>query len=151
MFLVKDCSQQREERIQEFSQEDPSLSALLAVIHFEWTVRRAMIALGTLPNVEVRKKLAYCHGCDKYKNVWKEEVFPNVEQRLPEVVSDWQGLQKSFRLRHRLVHGISSCGSAYAVERTAWALDACRDVRELCTNYGVNLDSRLPVRKRPKK
>jgi hypothetical protein len=151
MFLVKDSSQQREQRIQAFSQEDPSLSALLAVIHFEWTVRRAIIALGTSPNVDVREKLTYCHGCDKYKDVWKEEVFPRVDKRLPEVVRNWDGLLRAFRLRHRLVHGVNSCSTAFATDRVLWAIDACHDIREVSLNHGVDLDKRLPVRRRPRK
>jgi len=81
----------REERIKQFLAEDASLSALLAVIHFEWTVRRAIIALGTSPNVVVRTKLKECHGLGKYKDVWKNEVFLNEQRqvkRLSEVVTN---------------------------------------------------------------
>ena len=60
MFLVQDSSSSREERIKHFLAEDASLSALLAVIHFEWTILRAIITLGTSPNVVVRAKLAKC-------------------------------------------------------------------------------------------
>ena len=126
MFLVQDSSLEREERIQKLASEDPSLSALLSVIHFEWTVRRSIIALGTSPNVDIREKLKKCHGCEAYKDIWKEEVFPNVHQRLPEVIRNWDGLLKAFRLRHRLVHGVSSCGTTYAIERVVWAIGACQ-------------------------
>jgi hypothetical protein len=94
MFLVKGSSQQREQRIQAFSQEDPSLSALLAVIHFEWTVRRAILALGTSPNVDVREKLTYCHGChrlfrSKYANVCHEHFgWLEVPSQLENVLND---------------------------------------------------------------
>ena len=148
MFLVQDSSPAREQRIQKLLAEDPSLSALLSVVHFEWTVRRSIIALGTSPNVHIRSKLDGCHGCKAYKNLWKEEVFPNVSQRLSDVVKDWDGLLKAFRLRHRLVHGVSSCGLAYATERVNWAIDACQNIRELCIAYEVDLDARLPVRRR---
>jgi hypothetical protein len=53
---------------------DALLSELLAVIHFEWTVRRVIIVIGTSPNVVVRAKLAKCHGLDKYKNVMKHAI-----------------------------------------------------------------------------
>lgn len=147
MFLVQDSSLSREERIKQFLAEAPSLSALLAVIHFEWTVRRAIIALGTSPNVVVRTKLKSCHGLDKYKDVWKDEVFTKVQLRLPEVVKNWDGLAKAFRLRHRLVHGATSCGTQYAKERVHWAIDATNDVRTVCIVKGINLDERLPIRR----
>ncbi len=153
MFLVKDSSLSREERIKQFLAEDASLSALLAVIHFEWTIRRAIIALGTSPNVVVRVKLAKCHGLDKYKDVWRDEVFLNnlneqrKVKRLPEVVKNWEGLGRAFRLRHRLVHGVTSCGIDYATERVHWAIDATNDVRMVCTENNINLDARLPVRR----
>ena len=148
MFLVQDSSSSREERIKHFLAEDASLSALLAVIHFEWTVRHAIIALGTSPNVVVRAKLAKCYGLDKYKDVWKDEVFLNKQrkvERLPEVIKNWEGLGRAFRLRHRLVHGVTSCGTDYATERVRWALNATYDIRAVCTGNDINLDARLPV------
>lgn len=150
MFLVQDSSLSRENRIKQFLTEDPALSALLSVIHFEWTARRAIIALGTSPNVVVRAKLKNCHGLDKYKDIWKDEVFPNFQLRLPEVVKNWDGLGRAFRLRHRLVHGATSCGTEYARERVYWAIGATNDVRAVCIDNGTNLDSRLPVRRAAK-
>lgn len=148
MFLVKDSSSSREEEIRQILIEDPSLAALLSVIHFEWTIRRSIIALGQSPNVEVRDKLNRCHGYDSYKDVWKDEVFPETQLRLPKAVKDWHGLVQAFRLRHRLVHGISSCGFDYAEKRMCWAINAAVDVRAICVAHGINLDSRLPIRRR---
>ena len=150
MFLVKDSSPSREERIKQFLPGDPPLAALLAVIHFEWTIRRAIIALGTSPNVEMREKLIRCHGCNAYKDLWKDEVFPKIKLRLPQVIKNWDGLVRAFRLRHRLVHGVTSCGIDYARERVYWAIDGANDVRAVCLAYSIDLDSRLPVRKRLK-
>lgn len=147
MFLVSDSSQAREDKIKQFLADDPSLSALLSVIHFEWTIRRAIIALGTSPNVIVRSKPRNCHGIDKYKDLWKDEVFPNIQQRLPEIINNWDGLSRAFRLRHRLVHGTTTCGQEYACERVYWAINAANDVRMVCLANGINLDSRLPVRR----
>lgn len=149
MFLVQDSSVSREERIKQFLDEDPSLSALLSVIHFEWTVRRAIIALGKSPNVVIRVKLRGCQGLDGYKDLWRDEVFLNDQRnitRLSEVVKNWQGLGRAFRLRHRLVHGATSCGTEYAKERVNWAI-ATNNVRHICKVEGINLDLRLPVRR----
>lgn len=150
MFLVSDSSSSREERIKQILVEDPPLAALLSVIHFEWTIRRAIIALGISPNVEIRKCMKLAHGCDKYKQLWKDEVFPTINQRLPEIVVNWDGLRRAFDLRHRLVHGITSCGREYAEERVYWAVAAATNIREVCIAHGINLDARLPIRKRRK-
>jgi len=150
MFLVKDRSPLREQRILKMMEEDASLSLLLAIIHFEWTVRRAIIALGTSPNLEIRKKLRDCHGAEKYKTVWKEEVFPRRDKRLPEVVTDWEGLLKAWNLRHLLIHGVSSCGKDYAQNKMISALHASKNIRDFASSHEVNLDERLPVRMRKK-
>lgn len=148
MFLVKDTSESREARIQTILIEDPPLAALLSVIHFEWTVRRAIIALGASPNVEVRKRLERCHGDDKYKDLWRDEVFPKRHKRLTEVVTNWEGLRSSFRLRHKLVHGVQTCSEDHAAERALWAIAAAVEVRSFALNHGIDLDARLPVRRR---
>ena len=151
MFLVSDASESREIRIQNLLVEEPALAALLAVIHFEWTIRRSIIALGTSPNVDIRKELEKCHGDRKYKDLWKREVFPRVDKRLPKIIKNWDGLQKSFKLRHKIVHGVRFYGkSEYTQERVQWALNAAIDVRNFCITHNVNLDSRLPIRRKSK-
>ncbi|MCY7278251.1 MAG: hypothetical protein LH702_32070, partial [Phormidesmis sp. CAN_BIN44] len=97
-----------------------------------------------------RAKLRGCQGLDGYKDLWRDEVFLNQQRdvtRLSEVVKNWQGLGRAFRLRHRLVHGATSCGTEYAKERVDWAIDATNNVRDVCKNKGINLDLRLPVRR----
>jgi hypothetical protein len=165
MFLVNDSSLSREARIKQFLAEDPSLSVLLSVIHFEWTIRRSIIALGTSPNVTVRTQLKKCHGLGKYKELWKEEVSPNIEKSsniptvkgkkqtgLPDVIGNetWENLGRAFRLRHRLVHGEASCGTEYAKIRVDWAIQATNQLRGFCANEECDIDKRLPVRRYPK-
>jgi hypothetical protein len=150
MFLVRDSNATREIRIKQFLSEDASLSVLLAVINFEWTVRRAIIALGTSPNVTVRARLKQAHGLGKYKDAWKVEVYPRFNVRLPDIVQNWNDLNSSFNLRHKLVHGVTSCGEDYATERALWALTSTNYIRDFCLSNGIDLDKRLPVRKLPK-
>ena len=147
MFLVKDGSESREERIQQFLSEDPALAALLSVIHLEWTVQRAIIALGDSPNMVVRQKLDGCHGHKAYKELWKEEIVHKTNRPTLPVVVNWEGLLKAFKLRHILVHGVQTCGPEYATERAEWAIAAAKNVREFCLHKEVNLDKRLPVRR----
>lgn len=98
----------------------------------------------------IRAKLRNCHGLDRYKDVWKDEVVLNKQpevRHLTEVVKNWQGLGRAFRLRHRLVHGATSCGTEYAKERVNWAIDGTNNVKDVCEKEGINLDLRLPVRR----
>ena len=150
MFFVKDSSSSREQRILVMSKEDASISLLLSAIHFEWTIRRAIIALGSSPNVEVREKLENCHGLSGYKKLWKEEVFPRVGKKLPEIVANWEGLTKTFRLRNKLIHGVYPCGEDYAMEKMQFAIEACKSIRRLSNSHNVDLDVRLPIRRKPR-
>ena len=149
MFLVKDTSIAREARIREFIMNDSSLAALLAVVHIEWTLRRAIIALGASPNVDIRELLRHCHGVEKYKEAWRREVRPRTGQTLPEVVSNWEGLKRAFKVRHVLVHGVRAVSFDYAAQRAEWALAGASDIRAFCALHGVDLDARLPIRRRP--
>jgi hypothetical protein len=148
MFLVRDSSIAREGRIRGFLADDPSLAALLAVIHVEWTLRRAIVALGTSPNVVVREKLTLCHGHTKYRDLWRDEVTPRTAKRLPEVLSNWEGLKHAFKVRHVLVHGVRAVSFDYAAVRAEWALAAAVDIRAFCAAHAVDIDSRLPIRRR---
>ncbi|MFN7715452.1 MAG: hypothetical protein ACK5QS_08245 [Pseudanabaenaceae cyanobacterium] len=148
MFLVQDSSSERQIRIKKISDEDPILSLILAVIHFEWTIRRAIISLSTSPNISIRSKLDGCHGLKAYKDLWKQEVSAKSSKKtLPDVVKNWEKLGKAFQLRNKLVHGVSSAGSVYARERTIWALEAANYVSLFCHEHGIDLDARLRVRR----
>ena len=134
--------------IRSFLADDPSLAALLAVVNVEWTLRRAIVALGTSPNAVVREQLRYCHGHEKYCDVWKAEVTPRTGRRLPEIIADWEGLKRAFKVRHVLVHGVRPISFDYAAQRAEWALAATNDIRGFCVSHHVDLDARLPVLRR---
>lgn len=148
MFLVSDTSVAREARIRSFLAEDPSLAALLAVVNVEWTLRRAIVALGTSPNVVVREQLRQCHGHEKYRDVWRDEVKPRTGLGLPQVLSHWDGLKRAFKVRHVLVHGVRAVSYNFAADRAEWALTAAYDIRGFCAIHHVDLDARLPIRRK---
>lgn len=87
MFLVSDSLAQRQSRICEFKGQDASIGAVLAAIDLEWTIRRAILALGTSPNKVIRDDvLANCHGLGRYKEAWGAEVKPRFNKTLPTVL-----------------------------------------------------------------
>lgn len=150
MFLVKDKFEDREKRIRQFLDSEPPIAVILAAIHFEWTVRRAILALGTSSNKDIRNKLKNCHGLDGYKDLWNYEVClcsKNI-QPLTEVVTNWQKFKEGFEFRHKLVHGVESCSKKFASPKVEAILTAVAGIRDFCNKKGVSLESRLPVRRK---
>jgi hypothetical protein len=149
MFLVSDDSPTREVRIRAALTTEPPLAVILGAVHVEWTVRRAILALGRSPNVVLKVQLTRAHGLDQYKDLWKTEV---VQARhvptLPQIVGRWVELRKAFTLRHRLVHGASSCTADYAAPKVTVLIEAAADIRTFCRTQGVDLHARLPIRRK---
>jgi hypothetical protein len=150
MFWVNDTLHNRQSTIHRFSsREEIVVGYLLAAADFEWTIRRAILALGIRATRSIRTEtLAKCHGDESYKDAWKKEVFPSRGTRLPDVVPDWHGLvTKAFPLRHRLIHGIVGApGFAYTKERRDIYLSASEALVRYASALEVNLYYRLPVR-----
>jgi len=151
MFLVGDDSLAREARIRAFLASEPPAAVILGAVHFEWTVRRAVLALGHSPNAVIHQQMRRCHGLDQYKDLWKAElVAAHRAPSLAQVVTRWAELRKAFTLRHHLVHGVRSCTAEHAAPRVEVLLAAAADVRSFCAGQGVDLHARLPVRRRPR-
>lgn len=154
MFLVSDNVIERKKRIEEFLAIEPTAAVLLAAAHFEWCVRRTIIALGCSPNVTIRKRLERAYGLDALKDIWRDELcvrLPRVKtskaiKNLPNEVKNWSDFRKAFELRHRLIHGVSSCGASYAETRAKRILQAAEDVIAVCTRQGWDINSRIPIR-----
>ena len=150
-FMVGDSQQARHSRIRGFlSAEEPVIAVILAAADFEWTIRRAILALGRSPNADIRSGvLARCSGLGRYRDAWRDEVTPRFGKSLPEVIAAWDSFNKAFELRHRLVHGVAgTTGLSYAKERVDTVLQASTDVAAFGAANAVDLFARLPVRKR---
>lgn len=149
MFYVNDTTDNRETRISEFLTEtDCAIAVLLAAAHFEWSISRAILALGTRPNRELRVILARCFGLDRYRDLWAQEVASQGKiGRLPVVIPNWPTFRESFNLRHTLIHGRMTCSLSYAKPKVASILQASRNVHDVCQENGINLYQRLPVRR----
>lgn len=151
MFLVGDASDAREARIRSFLRSEPPIAVILGAVHVEWTLRRAVLALGRTPNVVLRQQMARCHGLDQYKELWRVEVAAGGRApTLPHVVRRWPELRRAFLLRHRLVHGASACGADYAAPKVEVLLESAANLRAFCAGHGIDLYARLPVRRAPR-
>lgn len=150
-FLIGDTQIDRHAKIRSLvASGEFVIAVLLAAADFEWTVRRAILALGTSPNADIRAVIFKdCSGLAKYKSAWKDEVVPRLGKGLPEVVPDWQHLQDAFELRHRLIHGvIRTTGAEYTKLRVERMLRSSAALANFSNAHAVDLFARIPVRRR---
>jgi hypothetical protein len=154
MFLATGSLENRHRKIRSFLPAEPVIAILLAAIDFEWTVRRAVIALGTSANRDIRDRvLNRCHGANDYKNAWKTEVKVRLGKGLPEIISNWKFLKEdAYLLRHQVIHGLRGMPSSRkAAERVDAFLEASKAVASFAFDQGVQLaGKRLPVRRKPR-
>lgn len=153
MFFVDDTQTQRHKRIRSFLKTEPAIAVLLGATDFEWTVRRAIIALGESPNVDIRERtLDGCHGLDAYKKAWKLEMQPVHTVPLSAVIPNWQFFrEKAFPLRHKIIHGVlGTVGADHATLRVEAMLDASHALVQFAASRESDLYKRLKVRRRKK-
>ena len=152
MFFVGDSSTDREKQIKKFLHGgEPAVAILLAVAHFEWTVCRAVLFLSQTPNVELRDKMAEYFGLNRYKELWREEVMTSpADEPLAKIVKNWSTFKDAFTMRNRLIHGKGHCTRNMAAPKVKAMLQAAEDLQCYCASRGVDLYSRLPVRRKPK-
>ena len=149
MFLASDPLEVRERRIRQYLARDPSVSVLLAAAHFEWTVCRAVLFLSKRPNSELHRKLEAVYGLPRYKEFWKEELTEAEGLgALPKVVRNWSDVHQSFIWRNRIVHGRDRCTRNMATPKVEAIVSGAADIWQFCSGLGVDLSSRLPVRRR---
>lgn len=154
MFLVTDTIEGRQKKVRSFLDKEPVIAVLLAAVDFEWTVRRAVVALGTNTNRHIRDTvLKSCHGADDYKKAWNTEVKPLLKKGLPEVVADWKFLKAdAYLMRHRIVHGLDGMPSTKKASQSMEAfLAASKAIHEFAIVHGEQIfGKRLTVRRKPR-
>jgi hypothetical protein len=151
MFLVQDDMKTREDKLKQFIKSDASIGLIFSVINFEWLLRRAIIALGSSSNAEVKKALGEKHGgIDGYKEIWNKEVYPKTRKRMNDVIPEWQKLKAAIKMRNILVHGVESISWDRATENSLIVLHASKSLIQFCKENKVDVFQRLPVRRRLK-
>jgi hypothetical protein len=155
VFLANDSIERRHTKIRSFLPREPIIAILLAAVDFEWTVRRAIIALGTNSNRLIRDEvLNRSHGADDYKDAWKKEVKGRLGKGLPEVVPDWKFLkEEAFLLRHQVIHGVRGMPSSKKTHKCVEAfLGASQAIGSYAySNHSPLFGKRLSVRRQPRK
>lgn len=147
MFLVKDSPDERERRIRQFLAGEPSIAAVLAAIHLEWTIKRAILKLSSRSTALLRSELIQAYGLDGYKEAWRRELGSG---GLPALIGAplWERVKNAFALRNQIVHGAGGCTRRFAEPRVAALLSAAEIIRQFAEDRGSNLYSRLQARNR---
>jgi len=83
MFSIGYGSAKREESIRKLAETDDTTAVILAAVHFEWMMKRAILKLGCSPTKELRSSLENIYKLtDKksakgdYQGIWSKEVAP---------------------------------------------------------------------------
>jgi hypothetical protein len=136
MFIVNDLPEIRHGKIRRYAEEDAAVGLILAAVDFEWTVRRAILALGKNPTKQIKIEVlakSKNSGLDHYKKCWRTEVFPIYSIGLPDFIDGWQSLKNAFELRNRLVHGRGVSGEAFTKAR----METCLNASEKLTKFAA--------------
>ena len=152
MFLVSHSLDIREKDIRSWIPKHPSVALVVAAVYFEWTLCRALVGLSQRPNLEVRKDLERIHGLAAYKDIWRRELAHDPDAlTLPRIVKNWHHVTEAFDARNLLVHG----RDRYTQNMARPGIDALlAGVRDLCAyaaSRGVNINQRLPQRRRKRR
>jgi len=139
MFFVNDNQDNRHAYIRgQLNEKTASVAIILASVDFEWTLRRAILALGKSSTLRIRENVLsnLKGGYDGYKKAWKSEVQPRIGIRIDQAVKKWSrlhGKSSAEKIRGSIVHGarvpISVSRARLHVEN--W-LSSSKALDELC-------------------
>ncbi len=158
MFHVGFGSAEREAKIRLIAEGDRTTAVILAAVHFEWMLKRAILKLSRSPTSSLREQLEDVfrmhekNGQDGYKEVWEREVgrqFKNAA--LGTVLGRLSQIQNhALNVRGRVVHGNGTVSKADANEAIELFLGAGAKLRAFVARHGVDIDARLRTRKSDK-
>jgi hypothetical protein len=163
MFLVTDDLITREDKIRGFIKREPAIAVLLAAADCERTIRRAILALGVTPTLELQHRLGrprpvgwraptprpkkYASSIKGYNEAWSDELGHLKQPLLDGVAGSERTLRVAFQLRHDLIHGDKgTTGIGYARKQVERLLEATAKVTAFAEEHGVDLHMRLKRR-----
>ena len=158
MFHIGFGSANRETEIRKIAQTDRTTAIILAAVHFEWMLKRAILKLGASPTTDLRKELENVfkmekkNGHDGYKEVWHREVGSRVTHAsLKAVLGKPSRIQShALNVRGKVIHGNGTVKNTDADEAIELFLGAGQKLRDFASKHGTDLDTRLKARPTPK-
>lgn len=156
MFSVGFGSKKREAEIRRISNKDHTTAVILAAVHFEWMLKRAVLKLGISPTKALRKKLegVYKIHAKKrngdYKTIWRQEVEPRFKNSaLGTVLGSLPKIQNTaLDVRGKIVHGNGTVGRDEGMTAIDLFMKAGEKLREFASKHGEDLDSVLKQRRK---
>ena len=146
MLNLKDKRVKRRKKVFGKAQFDPQEGVLWAAMDFEWTCRRAILALSKKPTVILYEKFidgyASFGGLEKAREV---EVLPAIKGAcsLPNLVSrvvQWGCVRDAMRCRNAVIHGTEN---RVTDKECRWSVcvleDACDAVASFVEEHGGNI------------
>ena len=136
-----DTSEARRKKVDAVFAVSPMAGFLLASVNLEWTLRRAILALGMDPTKQIRAAFKKAHGIKKYKEVWKKQVsrpfgrpglYELVEKKSRARKFSWQDVLDGFEQRNVIVHG---CSCTQGEERLRRFTDVFVDMAEILVEF----------------
>ena len=158
MFHVGFGSANREAEIRKIAIADRTTAVILAAVHFEWMLKRAILKMGISPTKHLREQLEHVYRMEKknnkdgYKEVWHREVGSRVKDAsLRRVIGNLSRVQShALDVRGKLIHGNGTVKHEDAEEAIELFLRVGENLREFASKHGVDIDARLKTRPSPK-
>lgn len=152
MFDVGFGSAKREAEIRSIAAADDTTAVVLAAVHFEWMLKRAILKLGNSPTKILRTQLEGVFKMQGYKEIWDHEVgerFNNAS--LGTVLGRLTQIQNhALGVRGRVIHGNGTVRRVDAHAAIDLFLDAGEKLRGFAQRNGEDLDARLRTRIKPR-
>ena len=145
MFDLNDKRHKRRKTIMGYAQMDASHGMILAAMDFEWTCRRAILALSNRPTVVLYEKFIEDYSAFKgLAKAWREEVMKNIEGAitLPELVSrkiHWSLVCAAMQCRNMIIHGTES---RVTDQECRWAVCVLEDACDVVASFVEEHNSR---------
>lgn len=157
MFDLSDKRNKRRKTIMGNAHFDPGLGVILAAMDFEWTCRRAIVALSETPTATLYERFFnHYTSMKKLIKAWQDEVMPHLQHKcsLNDVVCrngiSTEQVKDAMQCRNVIVHGTES--RTFAKE-CRWAVcvleNACDNVAAFVEAQGKTIFTRI-ARSRPK-
>lgn len=153
MFTYRETIQKRREKIESFqTKEYSAVAVIMAAANFEWTLRRAILALGKKATSDLREEIKGTSSLDAYKKLWRNSVTSGIDKILPDIIQNWSQMIEAYELRHELVHGNKgTTGLGYAKKQTEALLSASETLNDYVISKGAAIYGKKIRRVKPRK
>jgi len=156
MFDLADKRIKRRRIILGEAQIDAQHGVVLAAMDFEWTCRRAILALSKNPTVVIYEK--YIEDYSAFKGIakaWNSEVVPVVKgaRPLPDLLGDkvpWKCVNDAMRCRNMVVHGTEN---RVTDKECRWSVCILEDACDVVAQFAEEHNGKIfePINRRRSK